>query len=149
MKRARKHRSAPEAAAPSAVSVPPHPARIYREVRSNGSSFWTLFDSGSRRTYVTAAVAARMGKKRLAEPVERGLGGKKHIIHHVCVLTGRVEGYGISAEAFVVRRLFPDENGRQIDVILGMESMESWGINLDNTHKRLDFTFYAREASEG
>ncbi|MBI2202172.1 MAG: retropepsin-like domain-containing protein [Planctomycetes bacterium] len=146
---ARRHRRTHEAAAPAAAPVPPHLARIFREVRSNGSSFWTLFDSGSRRTYVTAAVAAKLGKKKLPEPVKRALGGRVHVITHGCMVVGRVEGYGITSDALVVDRLFPDEGGRVIDIILGMESMESWGINLDNTHKSLDFTLYAREAHEG
>lgn len=150
MSRARpRRRSRSEAASPAHRGNGAHPARIYRELKSNGARFWALFDSGSRRTYVTKAAAVHFGIRRLAKSVKRALAGRTHTITQFCALGATVEGYAITADALVIDHLFPDEQGRPIDILLGMETMESWGIGLDNAHKQLDFRFYAQEAYEG
>ena len=150
MEKRKKRRRAPREGA-LATSPREHrrAARIYREICVNGSRFWALFDSGARRTYVTVPVARLAGAKRLPYPIKCALGGATHTIRRFCALAGTVEGYGITADALVVDKLFPDERGRPIVIIIGMETMETWGIGLDTTHKRLDFTFYAREVYEG
>lgn len=115
----------------------------------DGARFWTLFDSGARGTYAARSAADRVGAGKLKRPVRRGLGGQVLRITEGCSLIGEVEGYGIGAFAFVVEKLFPDEGGRPVDIILGMEAMETWGIGLDTAHKRLDFTHYQQESYEG
>jgi predicted aspartyl protease len=123
--------------------------RIYREIRVDGAKFWTLFDSGARGTYVTRAVADQTGFGRLKRPTRTAIGGRRFKITKACTLIGEVEGYGIVASALVVDDLFKDEQGRPIDVLLGMETMETWGIGLDTKHKRLDFTHYTKTFYEG
>ena len=125
------------------------PTRIYSELAVDGQTFWTLLDSGARGTYVTRDVGELLGMRRFSKPVTRGLGGQVLEILHYCTLGGKIEGYDIATMAFVVERLFPDEKGRAVEIILGMEALETWGIWLDTVKKRPDFTHYAAESWEG
>lgn len=124
-------------------------SRIFREMEVNGVRYWTLFDSGARGSYVTRSVSEHLPGGTLRKSVERRLGGYTFSIDRVCTLIGSVEDYEISTVAMVVDHLFPDEHGRGIEIIIGAEAMELWGIGMDMANRRLDFTHYAREATEG
>jgi len=123
--------------------------RVFNEIEVNGNRFWTLFDSGAISTYVIKSVSACLPTAKLPKSVERRLGGNTFIIDNASLLVGTIEGYGVTADAMVLDHLFPDEHGRQIEIIFGAEAMEKWGIGIDMVNRRLDFTHYAQEAIEG
>lgn len=123
--------------------------RIFVELEVNGNKYHTLFDSGARGNYIVKSATAGLPKLKLPKPIERKLGGETFIINEACLLVGTIEGYGITATTMVVDKLFADENGREIEIIIGAETMELWGIGLDMANRRLDFTHYAKESIEG
>ena len=73
--------------------------RIYKETKVNGDSYWTLFDSGSRNTYVSDEVANHLLRQKLRNPSPTALGGVVHQIKEACVLEGDIEGHPIDTHA--------------------------------------------------
>jgi hypothetical protein len=114
----------------------------------NGKKRWTLFDSGSRNTYITRAAARGLKRERLRVPKTAILGGKKHEIREVCVLDAEIEGRSVDTLARVIEEIGPDEDGRPIDILFGALSMQEWGIRLDLPKERLDWTHYTKDFLE-
>jgi hypothetical protein len=50
--------------------------RVREYVKVKGKKFWTLFDTGARRTYGVPNVASRLATTKLSKPVRPRLGGK-------------------------------------------------------------------------
>lgn len=121
---------------------------IFRETQVNGDSYWTLFDSGSRNTYVSDEVANHLLRQKLSNPRSTALGGKVHQIKEACVLEGEIEGHSIDTHARVIDKIGQDENGRDIDILFGALSMQEWGIKLDLQQEILDFTHYTTDFVE-
>lgn len=117
--------------------------RIRREIRVDGSTFWALFDSGSRNTYVLPSVAALLATRPLPQPRDVALGGRKHVLDRASLLVATVEGRSIDTDAYVIDTLGPDEDGRPIEILLGALAMQKWGIRLAPDEERLDWSHYS------
>lgn len=122
--------------------------RICAEMKVNGHALWTLFDSGSRNTYVSSAASRGLKRQTLKTPRKVGLGGRRHQLKSVCILEGRLDGKSIDTEAYVIEGLGNDENGRPIDLLFGALAMQKWGIRLIPEEERLDLSHYTREFLE-
>jgi hypothetical protein len=114
----------------------------------NGKQRWTLFDSGSRNTYIAQAAAKGLERKRLRTPATAILGGKTHRINQVCVLMAEIEGHPVHTLARVIDEIGADEDGRPIEILFGALSMQEWGIRLDLPKERLDWTHYTKDFLE-
>jgi len=122
--------------------------RIKREIEIDGQWYWTLFDSGSRNSYVTEEVAAHLVTDNLAKQQSTALGGKVHQIKQACILKAEIDGHPIDTHARVLDEIGTDENGRCLDVLLGALAMQEWGIRLDLQDEELDFTHYTTDFVE-
>jgi hypothetical protein len=122
--------------------------RIRAEIGIDGRRCWTLFDTGSRNTYVVPSVARLLTTVKL--PLERkvALGGNVHDLHETCTLIGTVEGRSIDIDAYVIDSLGADESGRPIEILFGALAMQKWGIRPIPDEERLDLTHYPREFIE-
>ncbi|MBI5243430.1 MAG: hypothetical protein HY922_07045 [Elusimicrobia bacterium] len=122
--------------------------RIRQFVEARGKRYWTLFDSGSRNTYVTVEVARRFPRVRLDKTFDVRLGGKTHKLKEGLLLKARIENRPIDTDAYVINRIGKDEQGRDIQVLFGALAMQKWGIRLDPQRERLDMTRYPKEFLE-
>ncbi len=122
--------------------------RIREYMRVNGRKCWTLFDSGARNTYVLPSVAAHLATRRLPKPLRSGLGGKVKEVAKAALLLGQVQGHEIETNAFVIREIGKDEDGKPIEVLFGALAMQQWGIRLVPEEERLDLSHYPKEFVE-
>jgi hypothetical protein len=122
--------------------------RVYRELKVSGHKLWTLFDTGSRNTYVIEQAAAGLHIERSASPRKVALGGRTHRLTRVCLLKGRVEGKSVEMDAYLLKELGVDDNGRPIEVLFGALAMQKWGIRVCPDTESLDLTHYSREFVE-
>jgi hypothetical protein len=122
--------------------------RIRTFSKLNGRKLWTLFDSGSRNTYIAKLAARGLNRERLSEPRKALLGGKPHSIKEVCHLDVVIEGRSVDTLARVIDDIGKDDDGKPIDILFGALSMQEWGIRLDVPKERLDWTHYTKEFVE-
>ena len=122
--------------------------RIRAEIDVNGRKCWTLFDSGSRNTYIIRDAAQSLDLKDLRAERSVALGGKVHKINQSCLLFAEVEGHSVETHARVVDDIGTDEDGRPFDVIFGALSMQEWGIRLDLQSEKLDLSRYTTDFVE-
>ncbi len=122
--------------------------RVYAEIKENGRNLWTIFDTGSRNTYITRSAVQRLPTHRLSVAHRAGLGGKIRMFEEVCFLDAFVEGKHVSVKAFVTDELSRDENGRTIEVLFGAIEMQNWGIVPIPQEERLDLSRYPEEFIE-
>jgi hypothetical protein len=122
--------------------------RVRTFSKVNRKKLWTLFDSGSRHTYITKAAAKGLRRERLSVPRKTLLGGKAHRIQEVCHLDADIEGHSVDTLARVINDIGQDEDGKPIDILFGALSMQEWGIHLDLPGERIDWTHYTREFLE-
>ena len=122
--------------------------RIYSTIDVHGHAGWTLFDSGSRNTYVTSEVAENLMVSEPPEPLHTALGGSVRAITQTAVLNGKLEGRPISTHAMVVDRIGLDENGKPIDILFGALAMQQWGIRLVPEAEKIDLSHYPEEFVE-
>jgi hypothetical protein len=113
----------------------------------NGKKLWTLFDSGSRNTYIAKAAAKGLRRERLSVARKAMLGGESHPIKEVCHLDIEIEGHSVDTLARVIDDI-GQEDGKPIDILFGALSMQEWGIHLDVPKERLDWTHYTKEFVE-
>ncbi|MBI3468787.1 MAG: aspartyl protease family protein [Planctomycetes bacterium] len=116
--------------------------RVRTDIRVNGRKLWTLFDSGSRNTYITKRAARGLDVKDWPQELSVALGGKVHKVRRSCLLRARLEGRWIETLARIVDKIGPDEDGTQIDVLFGALAMQEWGIRLDMENEKLDLSRY-------
>jgi hypothetical protein len=116
----------------------------------DGRERWTLFDTGSRNTYVVPAVAELLVTSDTAHPMRTGLGGTTKEIKKRALLEAEVEGRFISTNAMVVDEIGRDEEGREIEALIGALAMKQWGVRLvvDEGKEKLDLTHYPEEFVE-
>ena len=88
--------------------------RIRIEFDVDGKKCWTLFDSGARNSYVTAAAAAGLSLLPVRGLRKSALGGREHQVTHVCHVPICLEGQNLEFSANVVDEIGPDEDGRPI-----------------------------------
>lgn len=122
--------------------------RIRLNIEIEGENRWTLFDSGARNSYITAAAASTSAIVPLKEVRSFALGGKAHTINAACLIQARVEGKPVEFQANVVDAIGQDEDGRNIELIFGAIAMQLWGIKLDVPNEKLDLTHLAHDFVE-
>lgn len=122
--------------------------RVRRMIQVDGRTAWTLFDTGSRNTYVTAAAAAGLPAYEPLVPRKAALGGKVHTIQRGCILKARIEGKPIEGEASIVDEIGKDEDGRPIEILFGALLMQKWGIRVHPDTESVDLSNYPEEFVE-
>lgn len=122
--------------------------RIRTNIKVHGKDYWTLFDTGSRNTYITEDCAKLLGTKQLPEIYQVALGGKTHNLDITCILMAYVEGKSISTDAYVIPEIGKDEEGKNIEVLFGALAMQKWGIRLIPEEEKLDMSHYTKEFVE-
>jgi hypothetical protein len=122
--------------------------RIRENITVKGKNCWTLFDSGSRNTYITKNVAVNLQISDLQKPRPVSLGGKIHNVVKECILTCVIEGFDISTYTMVLEDIGIDEDGKEIEVLFGALAMQQWGIKLDLEREKLDMSNYPKEFVE-
>ena len=122
--------------------------RVRANVEVAGRTFWTLFDTGSRNTYVVEEVASLLPTFPLAmrEPV--ALGGRAHWVERDCRLSCLVEGLLVVVRARVLPEIGRDEDGKAIEILFGALAMQEWGLVPIPHEERLDTTHYPKEFVE-
>jgi len=116
--------------------------RITREVDVGGRPFRAMFDTGSKNTYVLAAVADAAGSRVAVQPRGVALGGRPHTLSEMCLVRATIEGYAIEGDAYVIDVLGHDDQGLPIDILVGALLMQKWCIRPVPDEERLDWTHY-------
>jgi hypothetical protein len=122
--------------------------RIRLDIKINGGSYWTLFDSGARNSYLVDAAARGLERRDLPTPRAAALGGREHRVRQVCLVIAEVEGRPVDFHANIIDEIGKDEEGRPIEVLFGALAMQQWGIRLDLPNERLDLSHYTRDFVE-
>jgi len=122
--------------------------RIRQFIDVRGRPSWTLFDSGSRNTYIVPDFAAVLTPIPAEETIRTALGGSVHAITATAVLDAKIDGRPISTHAMVTDYIGQDDDGRPIDVLLGALAMQQWGIRLNPEQEAIDLTHYPNEFVE-
>jgi hypothetical protein len=122
--------------------------RIREYIKVDGKKCWTLFDTGSRNTYVVPSVACRLVTVKLPKPFRSALGGSVKKAVQGAILNAEIEGHKISTHAMVVNGIGQDEDGKAIEILFGALAMQQWGIRLVPEKERLDLTHYPKEFVE-
>jgi hypothetical protein len=117
--------------------------RIRRKIEVLGKPRWTLFDSGSRNTYVAREAVAGLVTSRRGKPWKAAIGGTVHQVKETCVLKASIDNHEIETLARVVDEIGQDEDGKPIEILFGALSMQEWGIHLDLPNERLDLSHYS------
>jgi len=121
---------------------------VKRAIEVDGQTFWTLFDTGARNTYVVPAVARRLNTSSTPETIRTALGGAIRETNRAALLEARVEGRPISTHALVIDTIGRDEEGKEMEVLFGALAMQQWGIRPVPDEERLDLTHYPKEFVE-
>jgi hypothetical protein len=116
--------------------------RIREYIDINGLACWTLFDAGARNTYITADVARRLTRSKLAKPLRWKLGGSTRVAKQIALVEAKIHGHAISTHAMVIDKIGPDEDGKPIEVLVGALAMQQWGIRPVPDQEKLDMTHY-------
>ena len=124
--------------------------RIRQMININGRECWTLFDTGTRNTYIIPKVASLLTTSKLKKPFRSALGGKIKETTETALLEAEVEveGRRISTHAMVIDEIGNDENGIAIEILFGALAMQQWGIGLIPEQEKLDLTHYPEEFVE-
>lgn len=122
--------------------------RIRQFIDINGHRCWSLFDTGARNTYVVPEVASRLVTSTLEQPFRTALGGSVKEAKQTAILEAKVEGCAISTHAMVVDKIGTDEEGREIEVLVGALAMQQWGIRPVPDQEKLDMSHYSNEFLE-
>lgn len=117
--------------------------RIRRTIEVLGKPRWTLFDSGSRNTYVAREAVVGLETKPRTTPWSAAIGGKVHEVKETCVLDASIDQHEIETLARVVDEIGKDEDGKPIEILFGALSMQEWGIRLDLPNERVDLSHYS------
>ena len=112
--------------------------RTFKEIDIEGKRAYTLFDTGSMRSYVRNEFASNIRRK--IEPFEVGLGGRIHRIEETSIIICSIEGLKFDIEAHPVKDLGFDEKGRRIDAIIGALAMEKWVLIPNPKTGEIDLT---------
>jgi hypothetical protein len=122
--------------------------RIREYIKVGSKKCWTLFDSGAQNTYVVPSVARLLVTKKLSKPFKTALGGGTKKTSTAAILDADVQGHKVVTNAMVIDEIGPDEEGKDIEVLLGALAMQQWGIRLVPKEERLDLTYYPKEFVE-
>jgi hypothetical protein len=122
--------------------------RVRTNIVVAGKNYWTLFDSGSRNTYVTEDVARNLLTSDLPRPYHVSLGGKVHNVVKRCELDCEIEGLPVEVHSYVLDEIGLDEKGKKIEVLFGALAMQQWGIEINLKEEKLDMSHYSKEFVE-
>ena len=122
--------------------------RIRKNIEVSGKQFWTLFDTGSRNTYVVNTVAEGFNISQISKSRKVSLGDKEHLLNKVFLLQATVEGYPVEMDTYILDEIGKDEDGKTIEVLFGALAMQKWGIRLAPDEEKLDMTNYSKEFVE-
>jgi hypothetical protein len=122
--------------------------RIRQAIHIDGRSYWTLFDTGARNTYVIPAVAEVLKTSSTPRTIRTALGGAVKETNTAALLEAEVEGRPISTHALVIDEIGKDENGTPIEILFGALAMQQWGIRPVPDEERLDLSHYPEEFVE-
>ena len=122
--------------------------RIRQMIAVDGRTFWTLFDSGARNTYVTPSVAELLKTSPTPRVIHTALGGGMKETNTAAVLNADIEGHAVSTYALVIDNIGRDEDGNPIEILFGALAMQQWGIKLNPPEEKLDLTNYPEEFVE-
>jgi Aspartyl protease len=122
--------------------------RVRAAIEVDGTTCWTLFDTGARNTYVTSSVARLLRTSPTPRTVRTALGGAVRETNTEANLHARIEGHQISTLALVIDEIGRDEDGKPIEILFGALAMQQWGIRPIPDEERLDLTHYPEEFVE-
>ncbi len=124
--------------------------RVYDSIEVNDVSIRALFDSASRRSYITrpAATSAGLEIMALKSPFQVGLGGQRRSLGEYCHIEGKLGGFDINFVTCLVDSLGVDERGSAIDALFGAADMRLWSIGLDLDNETLDMSHFTRDFIE-
>lgn len=122
--------------------------RVRRNIEINGQMCWTLFDGGSRNTYIVEDAAISLPQYQLPQPRGTALGGSVHTIEKACLLVAKVEGLSVDTESYILKEIGIDEDGKRIEILFGALAMQKWSIRPIPDEERLDMTHYPKEFVE-
>jgi hypothetical protein len=122
--------------------------RVRKNIDLRNRKCWTLFDSGARNSYVTTDVAKSLHTEPL--PISRiaALGCERHRISDACLVIGQIEGNWMEFNASVIDEIGKDEDGHDIDILMGAIAMQLWGIKLDLPNEELDLSHFTKDFVE-
>ena len=121
---------------------------IRQNIDVHGRGCWALFDSGARNTYVVSKIAASLPTfdLKISEPVK--LGGKEHYVDRNCWLDCTIEGLPVRGHGRVLEEIGNEEDGKEIEILIGALTMQEWGIRLIPDEEKLDLSHYPKEFVE-
>ena len=122
--------------------------RIRKNIKINGHDCWTLFDTGARNTYIIFKIAKDLPIFELKNPEPVNLGGKTHHVTKNCWLEAYIKELPIRCHARVLDEIGKDENGKEIEILIGPLTMQEWGIALVPEKEELDMSNYPKEFVE-
>src|SRR5712692_10178316 len=67
--------------------------RIREHIKVNGRTFWALFDTGARNTYVVPAVATLLATTKLDKPFRSRFGGTVKKTSEAALLVAQIHGH--------------------------------------------------------
>ena len=122
--------------------------RIRQAIHVDGRTFWTLFDTGARNSYVVPSVAQLLTTLPFPRTFRTALGGAVRETNTETVLQAEIEGHPISTHAWVLDEIGKDEDGVPIEILFGALAMQQWGIRPIPDEERLDLSHYPEEFVE-
>lgn len=122
--------------------------RIKQYIETAQNKYWALFDTGARNTYVTQEVSSHFQTDEFESPKPTLLGGKEHSIKKYCNLKCKIKGYEVNTNAFILDSIGVDEDGKNIDVLIGALLMQQWGIIPIPEKEDIDMSHYPKEFVE-
>lgn len=122
--------------------------RVRTNIEVNGREYWTLFDTGSRNTYIARDAVGSLPSWDIPNSEKVAIGGETHTIRRECMLMGKVEGYWVRTHARILEDIGYDEEEKELKIIFGALAMEEWGIHPIPEEERLDMTHYPKEFVE-
>lgn len=75
--------------------------RITREIEVGGRTFWAMFDTGSKNSYVLSDVADAAGTRTPIPPRGVALGGRPHSLTEGCYLKAVIDGHPVDGDAYL------------------------------------------------
>jgi hypothetical protein len=122
--------------------------RVRLNIKVKRRPCWTLFDLGSRNTYVNRDVAKLLELTKVPETRTVRLGGAEHELKKMAFLKAMIDGKSLETQAYVLDDIGNDEDGKPIEILFGALAMQQWGIRVVRAEERLDLTHFTKEFVE-
>lgn len=123
-------------------------ARVFRIIQVGRKRLRTLFDSEVTNCFISAKAAKGLSTTTLKTPRPGKFGGKRRLAKEVCLLSGKLEGQWLDLGAYVLDEVGLDDEGRPIDLVVGLLGMRQWNIVLVPEEGRLDLSHFPKEFIE-